>query len=122
MKTKFTILTAVGLLAMSVASCGKNQEVAAEKPHVVNGARVGQVSMSPVEEYYEATGTARSKTATVLSSKIMGTVISLRARAGDQRREIGAGRRRSQSAVGRFDLRPLPVVVRAKIRQPARIR
>jgi len=89
MKTKFTILTAVGLLAMSVASCGKNQEVAAEKPHVVNGARVGQVSMSPVEEYYEATGTARSKTATVLSSKIMGTVISLRAREGDK---VSAGR------------------------------
>jgi membrane fusion protein, multidrug efflux system len=80
MKTKFTILPAIGLLAMSVASCEKNQEVAAEKPHVVKGARVEQVSMSPVEDYYEATGTARSKTTTVLSSKIMGMVISLRAR------------------------------------------
>jgi multidrug efflux pump subunit AcrA (membrane-fusion protein) len=84
MKTKFTILPAIGLLAMSVASCEKNQEVAAEKPHVVKGARVEQVSMSPVEDYYEATGTARSKTTTVLSSKIMGTVISLRAREGDK--------------------------------------
>src|SRR5262245_8100268 len=84
MKTKFTILSAIGLLAMSVASCGKNQEVAAEKPHVVKGARVEKVSMSPVEDYYEATGTVRSKTTTVLSSKIMGTVISLRAREGDK--------------------------------------
>jgi multidrug efflux pump subunit AcrA (membrane-fusion protein) len=40
--------------------------------------------MSPVEDYYEATGTVRSKTTTVLSSKIMGMVISLRAREGDK--------------------------------------
>src|SRR6516225_9416536 len=84
MKTKFTILLAIGLLAMSVASCGKNQEVVAETPHVVKGARVEPVSMSPVQDYYEATGTARSKTTTVLSSKIMGMVISLRAREGDK--------------------------------------
>src|SRR6266542_185023 len=76
MKTKFSILAAVGLLAMTVASCGKNQEVAAEKPPVVKGARVERVSMSPIEDYYEATGTVWSKT--------MGTVISLRAREGDK--------------------------------------
>ena len=40
--------------------------------------------MSPIEDYYEATGTVRSKTTTVLSSKIMGTVISFRAREGDK--------------------------------------
>jgi multidrug efflux pump subunit AcrA (membrane-fusion protein) len=89
MKTKFTILAAIGLLAMTVASCGKNREVAAEKPPVVKGARVERISMSPVEDYYEATGTVRSKTTTVLSSKIMGTVISLRAREGDK---VSAGR------------------------------
>jgi len=84
MKTNFTILLAIGMLALSVASCGTDQEVAAEKLHVVEGARVESVSMSPVEDYYEATGTVRSKTTTVLSSKIMGTVISLRAREGDK--------------------------------------
>jgi multidrug efflux pump subunit AcrA (membrane-fusion protein) len=84
MKTKFTILAAVGLLATTVASCEKNQEVATEKPPVVKGARVERVSKSPVWDYYEATGTVRSKTTTVLSSKILGTVISLRAREGDK--------------------------------------
>jgi multidrug efflux pump subunit AcrA (membrane-fusion protein) len=84
MKTKFTILAAIGLLATTVASCGKNQEVAAEKPPVVKGARVERVSMSPIDDYYEATGTVRSKTTTVLSSKIMGTVIKLRVREGDK--------------------------------------
>lgn len=84
MKMKFTILLAIGLLAMSVASCGQKSEAAVEKPPTVKGARVERVSMSPVEDYYEATGTVRSKTTTVLSSKIMGTVISLRAREGDK--------------------------------------
>src|SRR5215831_14198596 len=83
MKTKFTVLPAIGLLAMSVASCGQKSEAAVEKPPVVKGARAKRVSMSPVEDYYEATGTARSKTTTVLSSKIMGTIISLRAREGN---------------------------------------
>ncbi len=84
MKTKFTILAAIGLTAITVASCGQKSEAAAGKPLVVKGARVERVSMSPVEDYYEATGTVRSKTTTVLSSKIMGTIISLRAREGDK--------------------------------------
>ncbi len=84
MKMKFAILLTIGLLAMSVAACGQKSEAAAEKPPVVKSARVERVSMSPVEDYYEATGTVRSKTTTVLSSKIMGTVITLRAREGDK--------------------------------------
>lgn len=88
MKTKFAILLGIGLLAISVTSCGTDQKVAAEKHHVITGARVEQVLMSPVEDYYEATGTVGSKTATVLSSKITGTVISLHAHEGDK---VGAG-------------------------------
>jgi membrane fusion protein, multidrug efflux system len=84
MKTTFAILAAIGLTAITVASCGQKSEAATEKLPVVKGARVERVSMSPVEDYYEATGTVRSKTTTVLSSKIMGTVISLRAREGDK--------------------------------------
>ncbi len=84
MKKNFGILVAIGLLTMTVASCGKKPEVAAEKPPIVKGARVERVSISPIEDYYEATGTVRSKTTIVLSSKIMGTVTVLRAREGDK--------------------------------------
>ncbi len=84
MKTKFGILATIGLMAMTVAACGKKPEVAAEKLPTVKGARVERVSMSPIEDYYEATGTVRSKTTTVLSSKVMGVVTSLRAREGDR--------------------------------------
>lgn len=88
MKMTFAILAAIGLTAITVASCGQKLEAAVEKPPVVKGARADRVSMSPVVDYYEATGTVRSKTTTVLSSKIMGTIISLRAREGDK---VGAG-------------------------------
>jgi len=84
MKTTIAILAAIGLTAITVASCGQKSEAAAKRPPAVKGLRVERVSMSPVEAYYEATGTVRSKTTTVLSSKIMGTIISLRAREGDK--------------------------------------
>lgn len=84
MKTKIGILAAIGLLALTAASCGKKPEVAAEKLPVVKGARVDRVSMSPVEDYYEATGAVRSKTTVVLSSKVMGVVTGLRVREGDR--------------------------------------
>src|SRR5262245_46733023 len=84
MKMTFAILAAIGLTSISVASCGQKSEAAAAKPPVVKGARAERVSISTVEDYYEATGTVRSKTTTVLSSKIMGTIISLRAREGDK--------------------------------------
>ena len=84
MKTKFAILAAIGLTAITASSCGQKSEAAAKMPPVVNGARVERVSMSAVEDYYEAAGTVRSKTTTVLSSKIMGTIVGLRAREGDK--------------------------------------
>ena len=84
MKTKFGVLATIGLMAMTATSCGKKPEVAAEKIPVIKGARVDRVSMSPIEDYYEATGTVRSKTTTVLSSKIMGTVTGLHAHEGDR--------------------------------------
>jgi multidrug efflux pump subunit AcrA (membrane-fusion protein) len=76
-------ITIIALLALSAAACGKHEEVAAEKPVVVQGIGVAPVAASAVKDYYEATGTVRSKTATVIAAKIMGTVTSLRVREGD---------------------------------------
>jgi multidrug efflux pump subunit AcrA (membrane-fusion protein) len=84
MKTKYGILATIGLVAMTIVACGKKPEVAAEKLPTVKGARVDRVSISPIEDYYEATGTVRSKTTIVLSSKVMGAVMSLRVREGDR--------------------------------------
>jgi multidrug efflux system membrane fusion protein len=84
MKNKFAYVAAIFLLAMFASACGKKPQVAAEKPPVVTGVQIEKIAASSVDDFYEATGTVRAKTSTVLSSKIMGTVISLRVREGDR--------------------------------------
>ncbi len=84
MKTKFAIIFVFGAIAMLQLACGKKPQPAAEKPLVVTGVQVEKVAAAPVDDFYEATGTVRAKNTTVLSSRIMGTVISLRVREGDR--------------------------------------
>ncbi len=84
MKTKMAIIAAITLIALSAASCEKKRQASAEKPPLVKGVQVEQVAPSPVDDYYEATGTARSKTTTQISARIIGVVTALRAREGDR--------------------------------------
>jgi multidrug efflux pump subunit AcrA (membrane-fusion protein) len=84
MKTNIAIVVTVALIALSAASCEKKQQASTEKPRLVKGVRVEQIALSPVDDYYEATGTVRSKTTTQISARIIGVVTSLRAREGDR--------------------------------------
>lgn len=78
------MLAAILLLAVFASACEKKQQASTEKPPVVTGVRIEKVAASALDNFYEATGTVRSKTSTVLSSKILGTVTALRAREGDK--------------------------------------
>ena len=84
MKTKLFIITLLALTALLVAACEKKQEAATEKPAVVSGIQTEIVQASSQSDYYEAVGTVRAKTNTVLSSKVVGSVIALHAREGDR--------------------------------------
>jgi len=84
MKTKFALIALFALLTVFAAACGKKPQVAAEKQPIVTGVQVEKVAASSVDDFYEATGTVRAKNTTVLSSRIMGTVMSLRVREGDR--------------------------------------
>ncbi len=84
MKTKFALIALIALLTVFAAACGAKPQVAAEKQPVVTGVQVEKVAVSSVDDFYEATGTVRAKNTTVLSSRIMGTVMSLRVREGDR--------------------------------------
>lgn len=84
MKTKFSLIALIALLTVFAAACGAKPQVAAEKQPVVTGVQVEKVVASSVDDFYEATGTVRAKNTTVLSSRIMGTVMSLRVREGDR--------------------------------------
>lgn len=81
MKAKFFILS---LLALFVTACEKKQEAAAEKPAAISGVQTEVVGTSSTSDYYEAVGTVRAKTNTVLSAKIVGSITALQAREGDR--------------------------------------
>lgn len=73
------------LLVVITASCSKKQEAASlEKTPVVRNVPTETVKTAPVTDFYEAVGTVRSKTTTTLSSKVVGSVISMRVREGDR--------------------------------------
>lgn len=84
MKTKIVLFAVSVSLAMFGSACGKKPHATAETPAIVTGVQLETVAASSVNDVYEATGTVRAKTSTVLSSKIMGTVLALRVREGDR--------------------------------------
>ena len=57
-------------------SCGSRED-SPKTPSVPQKVRVERVLTSPVEEAYEAVGTVRSKTISILSSKVLGRIVSI---------------------------------------------
>jgi multidrug efflux pump subunit AcrA (membrane-fusion protein) len=81
MKAKLFIITSLVLLA---TACEKKQEAATERPAVASGIPTEIINTSSTSDYYEAVGTVRAKTNTVLSAKIVGSITALHAREGDR--------------------------------------
>lgn len=82
MRDKLKIVLALFILIPAI-SCGKKQESAKSQSTVVRGVRIETVRASQVEDSYEATGTVRSKTRSVISSKVMGGIVAMRVHEGD---------------------------------------
>lgn len=81
---KTTALIIISLLAVGMAAaCGKQEKATQTRP-VVTGVNIEVVSASPVDEYYEAVGTVRSRTTSVLSAKVVGNVMAVHVREGDR--------------------------------------
>ncbi len=57
------------------------------KRQAVTGVEISEALPSQTEEYYETTGTVRPVTSSVVASRIMGTVTSLKVREGDRVRK-----------------------------------
>lgn len=53
------------------------------RPPVVSGVVVSRIVPSPVDDYYVTSGTVRAKETSMISSRIMGTVVSVRIKEGD---------------------------------------
>ncbi len=85
MRKRWVVISIIFLSAV-IASCGKKNEPI-EKPTTVQGVKVETIKLSPVEEEYEAVGTVRSKTTSVLSSKTVGNIVAVYVREGDRVRK-----------------------------------
>lgn len=80
MKIKFSIL----ILAILLTSCGKKEEQKTATPTVVKDVQVSKVTLSSISDYYEATGTVKAKTSTVISANMMGRITSMLVHEGEQ--------------------------------------
>jgi len=50
---------------------------------MVQGAKIEMVTLQPIDESYEAVGTVRAKTSSIVSSKVMGNIVAMKVREGD---------------------------------------
>ena len=83
MRTRLVLIALILLVATTIA-CLRKQQLATGKTHAVQNVDIEKVTVVSVEEFYEATGTVRARTTSVLSSKIIGSVLAMRVREGDR--------------------------------------
>ena len=81
-----TILTALPVLVVPtfLISCSKKPEAVVQAQTVPAGANIRTAALSPVADYYDASGTVQSKTSCLLSSRITGAIVAIRTHEGDR--------------------------------------
>ncbi|NWF52395.1 MAG: efflux RND transporter periplasmic adaptor subunit [Nitrospirae bacterium] len=79
----FLIVTSYFLL---VSGCKDKVKpgTAEVKRQVVTGVTLAEVHPSQVDEYYETSGTVKAKTISIVASRVMGTVTSVKVKEGDR--------------------------------------
>ena len=82
MNYKFTFALVILALA-GTSSCFRKQERVTTTVPMVQGAKIETVARQSVDESYEAVGTVRAKTSSVVSSKVMGNIVAMKVREGD---------------------------------------
>jgi len=86
MKRSIYILLIIVMTGVVLAGCGDKIKpgVHEVKREQVTGIKSEVLKPSEVDEYFETTGTVRAKTSSVIASRMMGTVTSLRVKEGDR--------------------------------------
>lgn len=73
----------IGCAAALFLTCGSREDSTKTAPPPQK-VKIEKIQAAPVEDTYEAVGTVRSKTISVLSSKVLGRVVSIHVREGDR--------------------------------------
>ena len=77
-------LILVGAAAGMLTSCGSRESVQPIAGEPIRGVRLEKVRLAERPSIYEATGTVRSVTTSVVAAQISGTVLETRVKAGDR--------------------------------------
>lgn len=81
---KYLLTFAVVTLALAGASgCASKEEPATTAAPIVQGIKMETISQQSVDESYEAVGTVRAKNSSVVSAKVMGSIVAMKVREGD---------------------------------------
>jgi RND family efflux transporter MFP subunit len=72
------------ILTLVLAGCSSNKNEAPIKREIVSGVTVARINPVQVDAYYETSGTVRAKTVSIVASRTMGTVTSVRVKEGDK--------------------------------------
>jgi multidrug efflux pump subunit AcrA (membrane-fusion protein) len=81
---KYVPTFALIILALTGAiSCGSKREQVTTTAPMVQGTKIETVAQQPIDESYEAVGTVRAKTNSIVSSKVMGNIVAMKVREGD---------------------------------------
>ena len=86
----FITLLVLFITAAGLSGCkGKaDHESAQINRHQITGVTIEAVPLSQADEYIETSGTVKAKTTSLVASRIMGTITSVRVKEGDR---VGAG-------------------------------
>lgn len=82
MKHLLTFIVVVFALA-GAGSCARKPKQATTAVPMVQGVKIETISQQPIDESYEAVGTVRAKTSSVVSSKVIGNIVAMKVREGD---------------------------------------
>lgn len=81
---KYVVTFAVVILTLAGASsCARKQEEAPTAAPIVQGVTIETVAQQSVDETYDAVGTVRPKNSSIVSSKVLGNIVTMKVREGD---------------------------------------
>jgi multidrug resistance efflux pump len=110
MKVRAAGVLVATAIAMLNTACGRRQQAAREDVTIPN-VKIEKVVKAPMDYFYEATGTVRSKTTSAVSSRVMGSIIAIqvlegaRVRAGQTLIEIDSREAAAQLQKARAGMR-----------------
>ncbi len=78
------LLTFTLILALAGAiSCARNHEQVTATAPMIQGIKIETIGQQSVDESYEAVGTVRAKISSIVSSKVMGSIVAMKVHEGD---------------------------------------